>query len=56
VRSVRVGAPIVTAVFPHTEHWIYEYEETPLPDAARTDTRNPDGYVAMMCDYIRFGG
>jgi uncharacterized protein len=49
------GAPIVTAVFPHTEHGIYEYEETPLPEAERTDTRNPDGYLAMMCDYMRFG-
>jgi hypothetical protein len=49
------GRPIVTAVFPRTEHGIYEYEETAMPEGERTDTRNPDGYFAMMCDFIRSG-
>jgi hypothetical protein len=47
------GHPIVTALFPHTEHGIFEYET--LPDGTRTSTRNSDGYFSMMRDYIRSG-
>jgi len=47
------GKPIVTAVFPHTDHGIYEYETK--ADGTRASTRNPDGYFALMCDFIRTG-
>lgn len=48
------GKPITVAVFPHTEHGIYEYETT--ADGKRVDTRNPEGYFAMMRDFILHGG
>ena len=44
------GKPITLAMFPHTEHGIYEYETT--ADGKRVDTRNPEGYFAMMRDFI----
>ncbi len=47
------GHPIVTAMFPHAEHGIFEYET--LPDGTRLSTRNSDGYFRMMCDFIRSG-
>lgn len=47
------GRPIVTAVFPHAEHGIYEYETQ--PDGTRLSTRNPAGYFNMMRDYVRGG-
>ena len=47
------GKPIITAVFPHADHGIYEYEAK--PDGSRVSTRNPDGYFAMMRDFIRTG-
>jgi len=47
------GKPITVAVFPHTEHGIYEYETT--ADGKRVDTRNPEGYFAMMRDFILHG-
>jgi hypothetical protein len=47
------GKPITLAVFPHTDHGIYEYETT--PDGKRVSTRNPDGYFAMMRDFILNG-
>lgn len=47
------GRPIVTAVFPHAEHGIFEYET--LPDGTRVSTRNADGYFSMMRDFIRSG-
>jgi len=47
------GRPIVTAMFPHAEHGIFEYET--LPDGTRVSTRNPDGYFSMMRDFIRSG-
>lgn len=47
------GKPIVTAVFPHTDHGIYEYETK--ADETRMSTRHPDGYFAMMRDFIRTG-
>jgi hypothetical protein len=47
------GRPIVTVMFPHAEHGIFEYET--LPDGTRVSTRNPDGYFSMMCEFIRSG-
>lgn len=47
------GKPITVAVFPHTEHGIYEYETT--ADGKRVSTRNPDGYFAMMRNFILHG-
>jgi pimeloyl-ACP methyl ester carboxylesterase len=47
------GKRIVTAVFPHTDHGIYEYETK--TDGTRMSTRHPDGYFAMMLDFIRTG-
>ncbi len=47
------GKSIVTAVFPHTDHGIYEYETK--ADGTRMSTRHPDGYFAMMLDFIRTG-
>ena len=47
------GRPITLVVFPHADHGIYEYETT--ADGKRTSTRNPDGYFAMMRDFIRNG-
>ena len=47
------GKPVVTAVFPHADHGIYEYETK--ADGTRMSTRHPDGYFAMMRDFIRTG-
>ncbi|HVI58875.1 MAG TPA: prolyl oligopeptidase family serine peptidase [Luteimonas sp.] len=47
------GKPITLAMFPDAEHGIYEYETQ--PDGTRLDTRNPDGYFAMMRDFILRG-
>ena len=47
------GKPIVTAVFPRTDHGIYEYETK--ADGTRMSTRHPDGYFAMMLDFVRTG-
>jgi pimeloyl-ACP methyl ester carboxylesterase len=44
------GRPISVAIFPHTEHGIYEYEEQ--PDGERLSTRQPEGYFRMMRDFI----
>jgi len=41
--------PIATAVFPKTEHGIYEYETA--ADGSRLSTRQPDGYLRMMVDF-----
>jgi pimeloyl-ACP methyl ester carboxylesterase len=43
------GRPIVTAVFPKTEHGIYEYETA--ADGSRTSTRQPEGYLQLMVDF-----
>jgi pimeloyl-ACP methyl ester carboxylesterase len=45
--------PITLAMFPHADHGIYEYEIR--ADGERVSTRNPDGYFAMMRDFIRDG-
>ena len=47
------GKPIVTTVFPHTDHGIYEYETK--ADGTRMSIRHPDGYFVMMLDFIRTG-
>lgn len=46
------GHPITIAVFPHAQHAIYEFEEPPMPEAKRTNTRHPDGYFSVMRDFI----
>jgi len=45
------GHPIATALWPHAEHGIYEYET----DAAgeRTSLRQPEGYLALLADFAR---
>lgn len=43
------GKPITIVAFPHAQHGIYEYETK--PDGTRADTRNPDGYFAMLRDF-----
>ena len=45
--------PITLAMFPHADHGIYEYETR--PDGERVSTRNPDGYFALMRDFILRG-
>jgi len=47
------GRPIILAVFPHAEHGIYEFETA--PDGERENTRNADGYFALMRDFARDG-
>ena len=47
------GKPVTVAVFPDAGHGIYEYETT--ADGKRLDTRNPEGYFAMMRDFILHG-
>lgn len=47
------GKPITVAMFPHTEHGIYEYETT--EEGKRVDTRHAEGYFAMMRDFILHG-
>jgi len=47
------GRPITLAVFPHAEHGIYEFETA--PDGERENTRNADGYFALMRDFARDG-
>ena len=47
------GRPVTLAMFPHTEHGVYEYETK--PDGERVTTRNADGYFAMMRDFARDG-
>jgi pimeloyl-ACP methyl ester carboxylesterase len=47
------GKPITVAMFPRTEHGIYEFETR--ADGTRVDTRNAEGYFAMMRDYILHG-
>jgi hypothetical protein len=49
----KTGHPITLAVFPHAEHGIYEYETA--ANGERLDTRNPEGYFAMMRDFILNG-
>jgi pimeloyl-ACP methyl ester carboxylesterase len=45
-----VGRPITTVVFPGAEHGMYLHESG--PDGKRLSTRQPEGYFAMMRDFI----
>jgi pimeloyl-ACP methyl ester carboxylesterase len=47
------GKPVTVAMFPHAEHGIYEFETK--PDGERVDTRNANGYFAMIRDFARDG-
>lgn len=47
------GRPFTVAVFPRTEHGIFEYETD--AEENRVDTRNPDGFFAMICDFAAHG-
>ncbi|ADV28421.1 hypothetical protein Psesu_2589 [Pseudoxanthomonas suwonensis 11-1] len=44
------GRPITTAVFPKAEHGMYEFEVD--PQGERLSTRQPDGYLRLMVDFI----
>ena len=45
------GHPIMTVVWPHAEHGIYEYETG--ADSERTSLRQPEGYLALLADFAR---
>jgi uncharacterized protein len=45
------GHPISTALWPHTEHGIFEYETDTAGE--RTSVRQPDGYLALLADFAR---
>lgn len=45
------GLPITTAVFPHAEHGMTEYELK--PDGERVSTRYAAGYMQMTIDYAK---
>jgi len=45
------GRPITTALWPRTEHGIFEYETT--ADGERTSLRQPEGYLALLADFAR---
>jgi pimeloyl-ACP methyl ester carboxylesterase len=44
------GRPITTAVFPNADHGMYEFETR--ADGERVSTRQPEGYFALMRDFI----
>ena len=44
------GKPIVTAVFAHADHGMYEFETD--ADGERVSTRQPEGYFDLMVDFI----
>ena len=45
------GRPIATAVFADADHGMYEFET--LPDGERVSTRQPEGYFALMRDFMK---
>ena len=45
------GRPITTVVFPGADHGMYEFET--LPNGERVSTRQPEGYFALMRDFIK---
>ena len=45
------GHPIATAMWPHAEHGIFEYETS--ADGERVSLRQPDGYLALLADFAR---
>jgi len=44
------GRPITTAVFPNADHGMYEFETA--ADGERLSTRQPEGYLTLMADFI----
>jgi len=44
------GRPIVTALFPNADHGMYEFETA--ADGERLSTRQPEGYLTLMADFI----
>jgi len=54
IRSLTAqGRPVTLAVFPHAEHGMTHYEQS--PSGERVSTRFAPGYFAMMCDFMRDG-
>jgi hypothetical protein len=47
----KAGRPITTVVFANADHEMYEFETR--PDGDRISTRQPDGYFALMRDFIK---
>lgn len=47
----RAGRPVTTAVFPLADHGMYEFETNQKGE--RVSTRQPEGYLQMMVDYIK---
>jgi hypothetical protein len=47
------GQPYTVAIFPRTEHGIFEFETD--ADGSRLDTRNPDGLLRMIRDFATAG-
>ena len=47
----RSGRPITTAVFPSADHGMYEFEID--KDGDRVSTRQPDGYLMLMVEFIK---
>ena len=50
----RAGRPITAVQFPHADHGLYEFEVH--PDGERLSTRQPEGYLQMMVDFIKGKG
>jgi hypothetical protein len=44
------GRPIASAVYPNADHGMYEFETR--PDGERVSTRQPEGYLMLMADFI----
>jgi pimeloyl-ACP methyl ester carboxylesterase len=49
-RLREAGRPITTAVFPNADHGMYEFETA--ADGERLSTRQPEGYLTLMADFI----
>ena len=49
-RLQRDGRPIQTAVFPDADHGMYDFERDATGE--RVSTRQPDGYLRLMQDFI----
>jgi pimeloyl-ACP methyl ester carboxylesterase len=47
----KAGRPIRTVVFPDADHGMYEFETR--SDGERVSTRQPEGYFALMRDFIK---
>ncbi|HET8882367.1 MAG TPA: alpha/beta hydrolase [Solimonas sp.] len=50
-RLRKAGRPIAMQIFPNAEHGMYEFEIA--ADGERLSTRQPAGYFAKMCDFIK---